>query len=230
MSGIERSQDDRLEFALTGIPIPIIYKDFTLNIRHLEASRRSGQPLDTRMAGKAGRVVAEKIEDVLWNGSTALGTNNTIYGYLTAPNRNTGSATNWITSPNGETILSTVLAMIQKAYDDNMYGPFVLYVPLNVNTILGADFKANSDKSILSRLLEIDGLESIRPTRNLSGSIVLVQMTSDVVQMIDGIQPTMVQWDTHGGMVTNFKIISIMLPRFRNDSEGQSGIVHYTIT
>jgi hypothetical protein len=38
----------------------------------------------------------------------------------------------------------------------------------------------------------------------------------------------MVQWDSHGGMVTHFKIIAIMLPRFRNDSENQSGIVHYS--
>ena len=53
-----------------------------------------------------------------------------------------------------------------------------------------------------------------------------VQLTPDVIQMIDGIQPTMVQWDSHGGMVTNFKVLSIMLPRTRNDSEQQSGIVH----
>lgn len=232
MSGIQRAQDDRIEFSLTGIPVPIIHKDFTLNIRHLEASRKTGQALDTTMAQKAGRVVSEKIEDILWNGYAGLGSNNTIYGYTNAANRNTGSGTSgaWITTPVGTTILSDVLAMIQKAYDDHMYGPFMLYVPINVMTILGNDFKTNSDKSILQRLLEIEGLESIKATANLSGAVVLVQMTADVVQMIDGIQPTMVQWDSHGGFVTNFKIIAIMLPRMRNDSEGQSGIVHYTIT
>lgn len=230
MSGIQRSQDDRVEYALTGIPVPIIHKDWTLNVRHLEASRKTGQPLDTTMAQKAGRVVAEKIEDILWNGYAGLGSNNTIYGYTNAANRNTGSATNWITSTDGSAILSTVLAMIQKAYDDHMYGPFMLYVPINVMTILGNDFKTNSDKSILQRLLEIDGIEGIKSTANLSGSVLLVQMTADVIQMIDGIQPTTVQWESHGGFVLNFKVIAIMLPRVRNDSEGQSGIVHYTIT
>ena len=232
MSGIQRSQDDRVEFSLTGMPVPIIHKDWTLNVRHLAASRNSGQPLDTMMAEKAGRVVAEKIEDMLWNGYTGLGSNNTIYGYLTTPNRNTGSvtATTWIpAAPDGEKMLADVLRMIQKAQDDHMYGPYILYVPTAIGTSLGADFKDSSDKSIRSRLLETEGLSEIKSTTQLTGTnLVLVQLTSDVVQMIDGIQPTMVQWDSNGGMVTNFKIISIMLPRFRNDSEGQSGIVHFS--
>lgn len=229
MSGIQRAQDDRVEFSLTGIPVPIIHKDFTLNIRHLEASRRSGQPLDTTMAGKAGRVVAEKIEDMLWNGYAGLGSNNTIYGYTNAANRNTGSVTaTWVTTT-GANILADTLAMIQKAQDDHMYGPYMLYVPIAVMTNLGNDFKTNSDRSILERIKAVEGIADVRATANLTGTnILLVQLTSDVIQMIDGIQPTMVQWDSHGGMVTNFKVLSIMLPRVRNDSEGQSGIVHYS--
>lgn len=229
MSGIARSADDRVEFNLTGMPIPIIYKDWTLNIRQLEASRRTGMPLDTMMAQKAGRVVSEKIEDILWNGYTGLGSNNTIYGYTTAANRNTGSVTaTWVTAT-GAQILGDVLAMVQKAYDDHMYGPFVLYVPIAVMTNLGNDFKANGDKSILQRIREVEGIAEVKATSGLTGTnVLLVQMTSDVVQMVNGIQPTMVQWDSHGGMVVNFKVLAIMLPRFRNDSEGQSGIVHYS--
>lgn len=229
MSGIQRAQDDRVEFSLTGIPVPIIHKDFTLNIRHLEASRRSGQPLDTTMASKAGRVVAEKIEDMLWSGYTGLGSNNTIYGYTNAANRNTGSVTaTWVTAT-GAQILADVLAMIAKAQADHMYGPYMLYVPIAVMTNMGNDFKSESDKSILQRIKEVEGIADVKATANLTGTnIVLVQLTPDVIQMIDGIQPTMVQWDSNGGMVTNFKILAIMLPRVRNDSEGQSGIVHYS--
>lgn len=229
MSGIQRTQDDRVEFSLTGMPVPIIHKDWTLNIRHLEASRKTGQPLDVTMAQKAARVVSEKIEDMLWNGSTSLGTNNTIYGYTTAQYRNTGSVTaTWVTAT-GAQILADVLAMLQKARDDHMYGPYILYVPIAVMTNLGNDFKTNSDRSILERIKAVEGIEDVKATASLTGTnIILAQLTSDVVQMIDGIQPTMVQWDSNGGMVTNFKIIAIMLPRFRNDSEQQSGIVHYS--
>lgn len=232
MSGIQRAQDDRVEYNLTGIPVPIIHKDWTLNIRHLEASRKTGLPLDTTMAQKAGRVVSEKIEDILWNGYAGLGSNNTIYGYTNAANRNTGTGTAsaWIATPNGANIITDILAMMQKAYDDHMYGPFMLYVPINVMTNLGNDFKTNSDRTILERILAIDGIEGVKATTSLSGAVLLVQMTADVIQMIDGIQPTTIQWETHGGMVQHFKVISIMLPRVRNDSEGQSGIVHYTVT
>ncbi len=229
MSGIANAEDDRLEFSLTGIPVPIVHKDFTLNIRHLEASRRTGQPLDTTMAQKAGRVVAEKIESILWNGYTGLGSNNTIYGYTNAANRNTGSVTaSWVTA-SGAQILADVLAMIAKAQADHMYGPYVIYVPIAVFTHLGDDYKAESDKTILQRIKEVSGIEDVKATAELSGTnIIMVQMTADVIQMLDGIQPTMVQWESHGGMVTHFKVIAIMLPRVRNDSEGQSGIVHYS--
>ncbi len=229
MSGIANAEDDRLEFSLTGIPVPIVHKDFTLNIRHLEASRRTGQPLDTTMAQKAGRVVAEKIESILWNGYTGLGSNNTIYGYTNAANRNTGSVTaSWVTAT-GAQILADVLAMIAKAQADHMYGPYVIYVPIAVFTHLGDDYKAESDKTILQRIKEVSGIEDVKATAELSGTnIIMVQMTADVIQMLDGIQPTMVQWESHGGMVTHFKVIAIMLPRVRNDSEGQSGIVHYS--
>ena len=231
MSGIQRGQDDRIEFSMTGIPIPIIYKDFTLNIRHLEASRRSGQPLDTRMAEKAGRSVSEKIEDILWNGYAGLGTNNIVYGYTTAAQRNTYTLTgNWGTTATGAQMLADVQAMIAKAFDDHMYGPFMIYCSINAGINLDNDFKVNGDKTIRERILQVEGIAGIRSTANLANNqVLLVQMTPDVVQMIDGIQPTMVQWDSHSGMVTNFKILAIMLPRFRNDSEGQSGIVHGSI-
>jgi uncharacterized linocin/CFP29 family protein len=229
MSGIQRAQDDRIEFSLTGIPVPIIHKDWTLNIRHLEASRKTGQPLDTTMAGKAGRVVAEKIEDMLWNGYAGLGSNNTIYGFTNAQYRNTGTlSADWATAT-GAQIVADILAMIGALQGDHMYGPYMLYVPIAALTNMGNDFKTNSDKTILQRVLEIPGIGGVKATANLTGrNVLLVQLTSDVIQMIDGIQPTTVQWDTHGGMVMHFKVLAIMLPRVRNDSEQQSGIAHWT--
>jgi uncharacterized linocin/CFP29 family protein len=229
MSGIPRAENDRVEFDLTGMPIPIIHKDFTLNIRHLAMSRRSGQPIDTVQASLCSRIVNETVESMLFKGTTSLGANNAIYGYTTAPNRNTGSVTaSWATAT-GAQIVTDLLAMIQKAYDDHMYGPFVLYVPLNVFTAMGKDYAANYPGSILSRLLTIPGITTVKPSENLTASnVVLVQMTRDVVDEIIGFQPTLVEWETHGGMVSNFKVMAIMLPRVRSDAETQSGIVHYS--
>jgi hypothetical protein len=179
------------------------------------------------MAQKAGRVVAEKIEGLLWDGYAGLGANNTIYGYRTAPGRNTKTlTTSWATAT-GAAMLADILDMISKAQADHMYGPYMIYHGIGAGINMGNDFKAESDKSIRQRLLEIEGVAGFRATANLpDNEVLLVQLTADVVQMINGIQPTMVQWDSHGGFVTHFKIIAIMLPRFRTDSEGQSGIVH----
>jgi hypothetical protein len=113
--------------------------------------------------------------------------------------------------------------------DNNMDGPFTLYVSRTVGNRLDEDYKANGDLTIRQRILQLDGIQSIMATGRLSGtSVLLVQTTSDVVQIIDGIQPTMVEWESHGGFQHNFKIFAIMLPRVRSDGFNQSGIVHYS--
>lgn len=229
MSGISQSTNDRMEFDLTGIPVPIVHKDFNLNIRHLEASRRTGQPIDTMQIERCTRMVVEKIENILFAGFTGLGSNNTIYGYKNATNRNTGSVSaSWVTAT-GAQIVFDVLAMIGKSVADNMYGPWMLYVPVDAYVHMGDDYKANGDLTILERVKAIPGIIDVRPTSDLAApNVLLVQMTKDVVDMIDGIQPTMVEWDSHGGFVKNFKVIAIMVPRVRNDSDLQSGVVHYS--
>ena len=66
--------------------------------------------------------------------------------------------------------------------------------------------------------MEIVGIQKIIPTSRLTGTnVLLVQTTSDVVQMIDGLQPTMVEWESHGGFQHNFKLFAIMIPRIRSN-------------
>lgn len=229
MSGITETSADLLEFDTGSLPIPIIHKDFHLNVRQLEASRSGGESIDAMQARLAGRVVAEKIEDLIFDGATLTGTNNQIYGYRTAVNRNTGSTTaDWNTAT-GAQIVGDTLTAIAAAEADLMFGPYMLYVSRAAYTHMGDDYKAESDKTILQRVKEIPGIIDVRPTHKLgNGEIVLVQMTSDVVDLIEGIQPTIVEWQTHGGMVFNFKVIAIIVPRIRSDFEGRSGIVHLT--
>lgn len=229
MGGVTQGQNDRPLFDLKAIPLPIIHRDFSINIRALEASRDKGESLDTTSAKLAVRLVSEKIEDLLFNGSNIAGTSFTIPGYTTAANRNTGSVTaSWLTTT-GANIVGDTLDMIDDAKGDNMYGPYILYVPTAVHTAMQDDYKAESDKTILQRVKEIDSISDVRPTNDLTASnILLVQMTSDVVDMIDGIQPTAVQWESNGGFTTNFKVLAIMVPRIRDDYTDQSGIVHYS--
>lgn len=232
MSGISESENDRVVFDITGLPIPIIHKDFTINLRALETSRRNNMPLDTTQAQVASRKVNEQIESMLFNGATVLGTNNTIYGFTTAPNRSTGSVTATWNTATGAQIVGDVLAMITKAYADNMYGPFVIYTSLNAGINMQNDFNATNNAqglTIMQRVMQIQGIEAIKPTVELTGNnVIMAQLTSDVVDMLDGLEPTTVQWETHGGFVIHFKVLAIMVPRVRADYLNQSGIVHYS--
>ena len=229
MSGISETQNDRVIYDLDSMPIPIIHKDFNINVRALMASRNNGTALDTVQAQVAARKVAELTETMLFKGATILGSNNPIYGYTTALHRNTGSLTaTWMTAT-GEQIVSDTLKMITALVGDNMYGPYVMYVSAAVGVRFGEDYKTNSDKSILTRMMEIEGLSAIKVTKDLANTeVLLVQMTADVIEMVDGLQPTTVEWESHGGFIAHFKIISIMLPRVRNDYINQSGIAHYS--
>lgn len=239
MSGVTEGSNDRLTWTLTAIPVPIVHKDFKINIRSLEASRKLGDPLDVSQAARASRLVSEKLEDILFNGSNVNGTNNPVYGYTTALNRNTGSlAGNWADSGvTGVQIVDDILAMQAALYTDNMYGPYMVYTPRSYWNKLQNDYIPNSgtgssNRTILERILAIEGISGVRMSANLpdagSGAVLMVQMTSDVVDMADGIQPTTVQWDSHGGMQVNFKVLAIMVPRCKSDAATQSGIAHYT--
>jgi uncharacterized linocin/CFP29 family protein len=227
MSGLSEAQKDRMEFETLNMPIPLFHKEFFYNLRHLAAARRNGRQPDQEHAQIATRKIAERIEGTLFNGLTVGGS--TIYGLLTHPLRKTYVIpVSWLTAT-GEQVVADIIAMLDVATrnPNNMEGPFILYVPTLVAARWGADYKANSDKTILQRIKEIPGISDILMTNRLSGSnILLVQATSDVVQMINGIQPTMVEWESHGGFQHNFKIIAIMLPRVRSNGWAQSGIVH----
>jgi uncharacterized linocin/CFP29 family protein len=212
------------------MPVPMIHKEFTYDLRYLRMTRRNGQQIDTVHGEIAARKVMEKIEGLILSGASIATNLGNIYGLLNQPQRNTGGVSaNWATAATGEQMVADVTAMITAAYADHMYGPYLLFVPTAVYIRMSEDYKVNGDLTILQRLMQIPGLDGILPSERLTGTtILLVQMTSDVLQLVDGIQPTMVEWDGRGGFELNFMIFAIMLPRVRADYNGQSGIVHFS--
>lgn len=234
MDGITRQEGDRQEFSLAQLPLPIVHKDFKINLRTLMASRERGESLDTTQVRTAGRVISEKVESLLFSGGPTFG-GLPIYGYLTHPNRNTmahGTNGLWTAgAKTGENMLDDVLAMKAAAEADRMYGPYNLYLPGNYSTVIDEDFKANSDKTIRQRLLEVDGINSITVCDQLTASnVVLVQMTPDVVVLVEGEPMQTMQWDIEGGFEIVFKGMTIQVPLIRSDADGRSGIVHMSGT
>jgi len=230
MSGVTEGQRDRIVYATEAMPLPIIHKGFNINIRALQASRNKGLPLDTTQAQIAGRKVAEKVESILFAGAGLTVGSGVVYGLETHPQRNTGALTaNWDGTATGEQIVGDVLSMIDALQAKNMYGPYGIYISEANYNRLGEDYKANSDKTILTRLMEIPSLAFIQPTSTITANnVIMLQLTQDVIDIIVGMQPTTLQWETDGGMVVHFRVMSIMVPRIRKDQLNQCGIAHYT--
>ena len=196
------------------------------------SSRNSGSPLDTSMVEEATRKVAEMAEKLLLGVST-WGTygGGTIYGYTNF----TSALTQSLDNPSGSSwtgtlLLESVLAMIQQAQDAHFYGPYMLYNAPAWNAYLGEDFKTYSDKSVRQRIKEVDGIEDISTLDFLTNyDMVLVQMTSDVIREVIGMDIMPLQWETHGGMQINFKVMAIMVPQLRADYNGNTGIVYGSV-
>lgn len=225
MDGVTRGRRDRPEFDINYLPLPITHADFSFSAREIEASRSGNMPLDTTMAELAARKVAEKIETVLFNGASSYAFGGgTIYGYEDEPNRNSVSiTTNWDDS--GATPLQDLINMKQALINDRCYGPYVLYIPTNWETSIDDDSKAESDLTIRERLLKIAGITDIKIADKLTSDVpLLVQLTSDVIRMVNGLNITTVQWDTEGGMQVNFKVMAIQVPQTRHDQTGRCGI------
>lgn len=151
MSGASKGDDDTVAFETKQVPVPIVHKSFTLDIRRLEASRRMGESLDTLQASIAARVVAEKTEDMLFSGAAIQVDGNTIYGYTTFPGRNTVQmGTPWSALPQSENdqIVEEVNEMLAAARADRYYGPFVLYIPGDYEAKMDEDYRANGDQRL----------------------------------------------------------------------------------
>jgi uncharacterized linocin/CFP29 family protein len=213
------------------MPLPIIHKDFQINIRKLEASRSTGQALDMAQMTMAGTLVMETIEAMVFLGhATRVGASQ-IYGMTTQPDRNTGSVTaNWDSvATTGAQKLTDIQAMIAAMQADNMYGPYGLYIPATAYQNLNLDYVAAYPKSQLERLMETPNLDFILPSKDVpAGSVTMAQLSSDVIDEVIALQPTIVQWDTNGGMTKNFKVMAIMIPRIRSTITNQSGIAHFS--
>lgn len=71
--------------------IPIIYKDFELHWRDVDFAKKNGSPLDVTRAIRAAHFVADREDDLVFNGHEELG----IEGLLTCKGRNKLPLGNW---------------------------------------------------------------------------------------------------------------------------------------
>lgn len=230
MDGVRRGESDRPEFGLNFLPLPIIHKDFHFSARQIAASRNGGSPLDTTNGELAARQVMEKAEAYVAGVENTYGYGGgNIHGFVNFPQR----LSKTMTTPDGTnnaTILTEVLEMIEQARYAKHRGPYYLYVSTNWDPWMENDYSTQyPNLSLRQRLKNVDKIIDVRTADWLptdTYTMVLVQMTSDVVRIVVGMELTTVQWESHGGMMRNFKVMTIMVPQLRADYNGNTGIVH----
>lgn len=237
MNPLADGERGRVDFTLAGVPVPFAFNDFQLDIRALTASRLlPGSGLDLTQGADAAYQVALTWETLLFNGTPAIaiadrvGTLNTIYGYKTHPDRNTGLATgDWGDATNGfANILNTVEAMKLALRADGFYGPYWLYINNHNWADTGRVNSLGTRRA--SEVLRSDpDLARVEYSPRLdSGELVMVDPKPRSVQWVEEMSIRPVEWDEKGGLGTNYRIIGAGSPLIKSTIDGACGVAHFT--
>jgi Family of unknown function (DUF6260) len=218
------------------IPVYLTWDSFELGIRTLSASQRAGAPLDTTLIEQATRRVNEGLEDAAINGIPVPVFGSAVPGMLNAPNVNAftyASNEAWdAAGKTGQEIINDVLGMIAMARADKMWGPYNLYIPGAYGVALNKNFTDGVTTFPITVRARIE--EMIFGGRNIrvreadmlpANRTILMQMTSSVMDLVTGQEPTVISWDSEGGLGMNWLVLACMVPRVKSTFTDQSGIV-----
>jgi len=213
------------QFKLQGLPLPITHADFWLSKRFLAASRKGGGAFgsDRIRAAQAARRIGETIEQTLIGTQAGIiyGDDNSyvdstpqVTGYTNHADRLTSTGNTAPDGTNGTTILTEWLAQREVLTAQNFFGPYVVYVSTNWDQFLDNEFKTEVSGTLRERLLSIEDVTTIRRLDYLTtDNTVLWVQHGELIEAVNGMEITTVQWMSKGGMQLNFKVMGIQVPR-----------------
>lgn len=250
MDGLSDARNDSPLFKLRSIPLPITHSDFFLSQRRIATSQASGTPLDTSLGEACGRRVGEALEKTAIGtqtgvtfgtqstGVTAHDGTSTSYGLTNFTHRVTKTDLTVPDGTNPDSVVQDVIEMRETMYTNGFYGPFMLYHSTSYDQWLDrthfvgthAQGLTNGTRNLRSVIGEIDGIAGIRRLDYLTSGyqMILVQMTSDVVQMINAMDVVTLQWPSQGGLRQNFKVMAIKVALFKAPYNGVAAVIHGT--
>lgn len=230
MSGQGGAERDLPDLAQVGVPVPVIFKEFSIDIRTLQASRMNGDALDVTAGAEAARVVAESLESLMVAGHGTRLNGTPLYGYRNHPSRNTDSATgDWGTITN---ILPTITKLVNGLNADHYYGPYMVYLSTDqYNEASLTYFTDGSGDTPLDRIKRMSQIEDVRmlpPEVLPSGEIIGVEMRQGVVDWAEALDIQVREWVSGDGMQSMFKVMAVAAPRIKAHYGGQCGVMHIT--
>jgi len=232
MDGRTRGNRDRVDKKLYGVPVPIIHDEYEIGARELEASRKLGNALDTTEAEESGSSVAEKLENILFNGDTSIVVDGAgIFGYTTLAARLTATAAAFGGGDFGtiSNIQATFLGMLSGLAALRYHGPFGCYISNTQYHQMLAFYTDGSGQTALARVQTLPQIQFVKPCDFLAdGVLTMVQLTRNVVDVATALDVTNREWMSGDEMALHYKVLMAAVPRLKTDYAGHTGIAHAT--
>jgi len=237
MAATAAGDEDSLDFGQENTPLPIVHKSFYINRRRLRASRRTGQPLDTAGVAAATRVVSEKIEEIIANGTSITIDGNTVDGLTSYTPRETVTGnTDW-GSASTDDIIDDVMSTVEALEDAKHYPGNTGYLSLVAKNQFqearaksaGTDDKRGVLQLIRDRLSDEEDMPEVtfrRADHLDDGQVVLMKPVEDVFELPMPADIQTVQWESSGGMRQHYKVMGSIMPAPRSDRNNNCGIAH----
>ena len=232
MDGRSRVDRDRTDRLTRSVPIPIFRTDYEIGRRELLASQTLGNPIDTFEAGEAAGSITEEQERMLFSGETGVVVQgSSIAGYTTLAARDTGTAAaygggDFATISN---IKPTFLGMLAALAAKRYHGPFLCYIAQAQYHQMLDTYSDGSGDTALDRVQELPQIDAVKPSDFLAaGNLVMVQMTSNVVDWFNAMDVQNREWESGDGQALHYAVMAAGAPRLKTDSAGNAGIAHAT--
>lgn len=232
MDARTQAKNDRPEYDLQGIPVPITHKSYTVHTRNELASQKSGfGSTSTRTGILAATKIAQSNELMLLDGVPGMKVmGNEIFGYRTHPERITGTTSaNWATA-SGATVLADVLDIIAEVRGDLIGGEMTFYVAEDIWTNIQNDFSdVKGSDTILDRILKVAQVGSVKPARDLvAGEVLAVTLDANTIDLAIAQDTSNVMWNDISLFETEYKVFNALVPILMPTMAGRLGVAHFT--
>jgi uncharacterized linocin/CFP29 family protein len=117
----QTESQDIINLTRTNLKVPVLSKEFEIDRRDIESSRRYGTPLDLSAAGSAAYKVALLEDDLIINGYAADGTNLDINGLYNAAGNDYSTTKDFGTAGNA---LAAVAGAMDLLMADSIFPPY----------------------------------------------------------------------------------------------------------
>ncbi len=224
--------EEQPKYTLKAMPLPFCHASFKLSDppeqRDL-AARRVGQMIEKAVLGVAG--IKIDFGPLL----TSASSESPIFGIVDHPARvQVAKMDNLAPDFCCLTPIAKVAGMVIALRERKFCGPYLVVHGNGWDHYLDGDFspsgvyefdkRGSYTQTVRQRMREIPNVIDVVRADLLMEShsydLVVVQLDASVIQMVDGLLPTVVQWTSEG----EFKVMAISWPRIKTNMEGVSGI------